>query len=337
MGFLKEHFDLSEFNTFKVKATTRFFIELHEPDAVSVFLASTLFHQHPYFVLGGGSNVLFTKDFDGIIIKPSFKGIEKTGENDDTITIKVGAGENWDGLVNTCVRNGWAGIENLSWIPGTVGASPVQNIGAYGVEIMDFIHLVEGYLLETGEEIRLNASECHFSYRNSIFKNGLKNKVLITHVSFNLNKIPEYNTTYPDLKKEMENYDEVTIENIRQAIINIRKNKLPDPAVTGNAGSFFKNPVVTGQQAHTLLQFYHNMPAYKQPDGTVKLSAAWLIEQSGWKGKSYGKAGTHPMQPLILVNHGGASGNEILSCAEKIRKAVMNIFGIRLDMEVNVI
>jgi UDP-N-acetylmuramate dehydrogenase len=320
-----------------VAVNARFFIEITDTVSAKDFLASDLVHKYPPFVLGGGSNVVFTKDFEGVIIHPVIQGIEKTGEDKETVTVRAGAGEAWDGFVEYCVNNEWGGIENLSLIPGLVGACPVQNIGAYGVEIMHFIDSVEGFLITSGKKIILSANECQFAYRDSIFKGDLKDQVLITHVNFRLNKIHHFNTCYPDLQKELDKYSETSIRNIRLAIIAIRKNKLPDPLVTGNAGSFFKNPVVEKQKVIALQRFYPGMPCYDQPEGTVKLSAAWLIEQSGWKGRNCGKAGTHPKQPLIIINRGGATGMDIVQCARKIQKAVMNHFAIKLDMEVNVL
>jgi len=337
MNPIKEYFPLLNYNTFHVAAAARYFIELTDESSARDFVTSPFCRQHPVFVLGGGSNVLLTKDFDGTVIHPLLTGIEITGENKSMLKLTVGAGENWDGLVQHCVDHNWGGIENLSWIPGLVGASPVQNIGAYGVEIKDFVEKVEGYRIENGKKFNLPGKECNFSYRNSIFKNELKGKVIITHVTIRLNKDPQFNTGYPELQKEMDGYDDTTLQNIRQAVIKIRKFKLPDPAQTGNAGSFFKNPVVSDGRATDLKRFFPGIPVYKLSDGTCKISAAWLIEQSGWKGKSCGNAGTHTRQPLILINRGRATGEEILLCALKVQKAVMNNFGIRLEMEVNVI
>ena len=337
MSSVKENYALLSYNTFQVAANARYFVELGDIQSVIGFIKSDLSRQFPCFILGGGSNVLFTGDFKGTIVHPVIRGIEKTHEDDDHVIIRAGAGEEWDGLVACCVKNNWGGIENLSWIPGHVGACPVQNIGAYGVEIMDYIHTVEGFMMENGKNILLTAKECKFSYRDSIFKNELKDKVLITHVNFRLNKDPLYNTGYPDLQKEMDGYADTTIQNIRQAIIKIRKYKLPDPSETGNAGSFFKNPIIPEKQADDLHNFYPVMPVYKLPKGFVKLSAAWLIEQSGWKGKICGNVATHHKQPLIIINRGGATGKEILQCALKIRKSVMNNFAIKLEMEVNIL
>jgi UDP-N-acetylmuramate dehydrogenase len=337
MSTIKENFALLDYNTFQIAANARFFIELDDIKAIKDFLSSDLACIQPHFILGGGSNVLFTKDFDGLIIHPVIKGIEKTGENNDTVSIRAGAGEEWDGFVEHCVDHEWGGIENLSMIPGMVGACPVQNIGAYGVEVMDFIDSVEGYMLNDAKMIRLSTEACQFSYRDSIFKKVLKDQVIITHVNFRLFKKHQFKTNYPDLKKELNNYPDTTIKTIRQAIRVIRSSKLPDPAVTGNAGSFFKNPCVNKEHADSLRRYYPGIPEYNCADGSVKLSAAWLIEQCGWKGKTCGKAGIHKKQPLIIINRGGASGDEILRCALKVQKSVMNHFAIKLEMEVNIL
>ena len=337
MSAIKENFALLAYNTFKVAANARFFIELSAIAAVKKFLSSDLAAKQPRFMLGGGSNVLFTKDFEGIVIHPVIYGIEHTGENNDTVSIRVGAGEEWDGFVEHCVNHEWGGIENLSMIPGTVGACPVQNIGAYGVEVMDLIDTVEGYLVDDGKMIRLTARDCQFSYRDSIFKKELKDKVLITHVNFRLFKKHPLKTNYPDLEKELNNYPDTSIKSIRQAIINIRSHKLPNPSVTGNAGSFFKNPIVNKEHANTLRRFYPGIPVYDCSEGLAKLSAAWLIDQCGWKGKIFGNTGTHKKQPLIIINRGGATGAEILQCAQKIQKSVLNHFAIKLEMEVNIL
>lgn len=337
MSLLKENFSLLEYNTFHVAAHARLFVEISSKELAADFLAAGYTAKEPRFVLGGGSNVLFTKDFDGIVIHPVIKGIEKLEEDSEAVVIRVGAGEVWDDFVGYCVQHEWQGLENLSMIPGTVGAGPVQNIGAYGVEVMHYIEWVEGFMIDTGKSVRYSARECKFGYRDSIFKNRLKDQVLITHVVFRLRKESLFQTSYPDLQKELDNYSETTAESIRQAIISIRSTKLPDPHVTGNAGSFFKNPVVPKEKASSLQRFYPAMPGYPQQDGSVKLSAAWLIEQSGWKGKVSGHVATHKRQPLIIINRGGATGEEILQCALKIQKSVMNQFAVKLEMEVNVL
>lgn len=334
---IKENHLLTDYNTFHVSASAKYFVELSNESMVSDFLTSEFHKRGPLFVLGGGSNVLFTKDFEGIIIRPMIYGIDTDHGKGTVVKLKVGAGENWDKFVQYCVDHNLGGIENLSWIPGLVGASPVQNIGAYGVEVKDNVVKVEGYSLETGKKFSLGEKDCRFTYRDSIFKNELKGKVIITHVTFKLFKEPVFNTSYPDLQKEMDEYAETTLHNIRQAIIKIRKYKLPDPAETGNAGSFFKNPVIDADRAADLKRFFPDVPLYQTKDGNYKISAAWLIDRSGWKGRKCGNAGTHNRQPLIIINHGGATGDEIYHCAMKIRKAVMNMFGICLEPEVNIV
>jgi|WetSurMetagenome_2_1015567.scaffolds.fasta_scaffold51840_2 UDP-N-acetylmuramate dehydrogenase len=337
MNPVKEHHALFEYNTFHVHAAARFFVELTDIPSVKEFVKSDLLRNQPFFVLGGGSNVLFTRDFDGVIIRSGIMGMEIIQQDASKVLIKVGAGEEWDGLVAFCVKNEWGGIENLSMIPGLVGACPVQNIGAYGVEVKDHIDSVEGYFLSNGKKFILKAGACQFSYRNSIFKNELKNKVIITHVNFWLHKDPVFNTSYPDFKNELDQYDDTNLGSIRAAIKNIRSIKLPDPAETGNAGSFFKNPIVKKEQVDNLLRFYPSIPVYRYSDECSKLSAAWLIEQTGWKGKIFGNTGTHKKQPLIIINRGGATGQEILECALKIQNAVLNHFAIKLEMEVNIL
>jgi UDP-N-acetylmuramate dehydrogenase len=333
---VQKDFPLLQLNTFKIVANASCYVELKDLSEIGEFLASDLSGTRPRLILGGGSNVLFTKDFDGIIIRPFIKGIEIISENSEFVILKAGAGEDWDGFVAYCVEKDLGGVENLSFIPGTVGASPIQNIGAYGVEVGEVIHSVEGIDLDNGNKVILSADECRFSYRDSIFKNELKGRVVITHVLFRLLKNHIFKTSYPDLSKELDNYSETTINNIRQAVISIRSNKLPDPKVLGNAGSFFKNPVVPKERITSLRRSYPTMPAYTLNNDQIKLSAAWLIEHSGWKGKKFGRTGTFKKQPLIIVNHGGATGDEILQCALKIQKAVMNHFAIKLDLEVNV-
>jgi UDP-N-acetylmuramate dehydrogenase len=337
MHSIIENFPLLDYNTFHVAAMARYFVELTDDKSVTEFLSVTSGKHEPVFVLGAGSNILFTQDFKGTIIHPAIRGIETSADKGSTVIVKVGAGEKWDDFVQYCVDRDLGGIENLSWIPGLVGASPVQNIGAYGMEIKDNVEKVEGYMIGTGKEFSLKGRECQFAYRDSIFKNELKGKVVITHVTFRLNREPVFNTSYPDLRKEIDEYDDTSLHNIRQAIIKIRKLKLPDPSELGNAGSFFKNPVVSIDRVSELKRFYPGIPAYTMTDSLVKISAAWLIEQSGWKGKRYGNTGTHKRQPLIIINHGNATGKEILHCATIIQKAVMNKFGVKLEMEVNII
>jgi len=332
-----ENQSLANLNTFHVEAASRYYLELYNVDDIRQFTASAWNRKGLKLILGGGSNVLFTKNFDGLIIRPRITGIEKTGETADTVFIRAGAGEEWDRLVEYCVNKNLGGLENLSLIPGTAGASPVQNIGAYGTEVSDVLVKVEAIELDSGNEIILDTNDCRFSYRNSIFKQELKNRVIITHVTFRLSKNHRFNTAYPGLQKELDNYPETTIQNIRKAVIKLRRDKLPDPAEIGNAGSFFKNPVITGDQLSFLRTSFPDIPSYDAAPGLVKLSAAWLIEQSGWKGKRLGMTGTYNKQPLIVINYGNATGMEIFECALQIQRAVMNRFALQLDMEVNII
>jgi UDP-N-acetylmuramate dehydrogenase len=337
MMVIKEDFPLGHYNTFHVNANARYFAELQSIQDINEFLNSPVAKILPRFILGGGSNVLFTKDFDGVILHPVISGLEKVSENEHTVWLRVGAGESWDSFVEYCVSHELGGIENLSLIPGTVGASPVQNIGAYGVEAAEVIDSVEGVLLENKTTFLLHSEECRFSYRDSIFKGELKDAVFITHVTFRLQKDHILKTSYPDLEKELDNFDDTNIHTIREAVIAVRKKKLPDPCILGNAGSFFKNPVVSRDKMNSLRHTFPQVKGFAIEGGSFKLSAAWLIEHSGWKGRKLGRAGTYKTQPLILVNHGEATGEEILACAMKIQKAVMNHFAIKLETEVNVL
>lgn len=288
-----------------------------------------------YYILGGGNNILFDKQYNGTIIRPNIKGINIIAEDDDSIIIKAGAGEDWDSFVEYTVDNNWGGIENLSLIPGTVGASPVQNIGAYGAEAKDSILCVEGVFVSSGKTFNLSRAECQFGYRDSIFKSQFKGDAIITHVTFRLNKHPEINITYAPVREAMAKRGCNTIQAVREEIINIRNNKLPDPKVQGNAGSFFKNPEIPAKMFDNLKNKYPNIPSYPLVNGDIKIPAAWLIEQCGWKGKSLGRAAVHHIQPLVLVNNGEATADDILNLAETIISDIKEKFGIELNMEVN--
>ncbi|MBP1667823.1 MAG: UDP-N-acetylenolpyruvoylglucosamine reductase [Bacteroidetes bacterium] len=334
---VRENISLLPYNTFGIDAFARWMAFPRSTEEIKELLDSNKPEWNPKFVLGGGSNVLFTRNYDGLIIHPLIKGIEITQEKNRSVWVRAGCGENWDDFVKWCVEHDLGGLENLSNIPGNVGASPVQNIGAYGVEARDSVDRVELVMLADQKKRTLSARMCRFNYRDSIFKNELKDKCLITHVIFRLTREPVLKTHYPDLEKELDDYPETTIQAIREAIISIRRRKLPDPAETGNAGSFFKNPVVTAQQAHLLKQSHPAMPVYDCGENKAKLSAAWLIEQSHWKGKSKGNVGTHKNQPLVIVNHGGATGTEVVDFARTIQRVVQNHFGILLETEVNIL
>lgn len=333
---IQENISLLPYNTFRVDAWAKYMAFPATTDEI-VFLLKSRHHEfNPKIVLGCGSNILFTRNFEGLIIHPEIKGIEVIKETEDYVLVRAGCAENWDDFVKFCVDNDWGGIENLSLIPGTVGASPVQNIGAYGVEVKDVIEKVEAIIFDKAKNRVFSAKECNFGYRDSIFKKELKHKCVITHVTFRLNKQHIFRTHYPDLEKELDKYPDTTIQYIRDAIISIRKQKLPDPAQLGNAGSFFKNPIVSSDKANEIRRFYPSMPAYKAGENEVKLSAAWLIETTGWKGRKINNVGTFKKQPLVIVNYGNATGKEIIDFAKKIQQAVQQQFGILLEPEVNI-
>ncbi|MGQ8335074.1 UDP-N-acetylmuramate dehydrogenase [Sunxiuqinia sp. A32] len=334
----KEHYSLQQYNTFGIDAKARYFFEFTELEDLMVFQDSnSSFKDLPVLLLGGGSNLLFVNDFNGVVIHSNVPGIKQVNEDRNHVWLEVGAGEDWDAFVDYCVRNDFYGLENLSLIPGNVGAAPVQNIGAYGVEVQDYIDTVKGYDLQTQTEYDVSASECKFAYRNSIFKNELKNRFVVCSVVFRLDKFPEFKLNYGHLKSEVEKYGEVTAQNVRKAVIQIRESKLPDPEEFGNAGSFFKNPVVSNEEAEALKSKHELIPLYPSGDGLTKVAAGWLIEQSGWKGFREGDAGVHEKQALVLVNYGNATGQEIFQLSEKIKQSVFEKFGIELEREVNVI
>jgi UDP-N-acetylmuramate dehydrogenase len=328
---------LKKYNTFGLDQKTDFLITIRsQEEAVSVMKDSGQLKQ-PLFVLGGGSNLLLTNDFKGTMIHPEITGIEIIEKQADHVIISAGAGLVWDDLVKWTVENGYGGLENLSLIPGMTGATPVQNIGAYGVEIKDYIEKVIAVSLENGSIRELNNHECRFGYRDSVFKNELKGKYLITNVWFRLTTEPVLNIQYGSLRDEVHKSGKVSQRNVRQAVIDIRTAKLPDPQQTGNAGSFFKNPVIDLQKSEELLIKYNRVPLYDEPGGGKKLAAGWLIDQCGWRGFRKGDAGVHDKQALVLVNYGSATGQEVLQLSEEIRRSVLEKFGILLDREVEVI
>jgi len=331
-------YSLRKHNTFGTNATSRYYFEFTEPEDLKGYLETTNeWKNREILILGEGSNLLFINDFQGLIINPNIPGIKITYEDRNNIWLEVGAGVKWDDLVEYSVFNCWGGIENLSLIPGKVGAAAVQNIGAYGMEIQNQIESVTGFDLETQTEYTLETSECQYAYRDSIFKNELKNRFVITCVVLKLNKFPEFILNYGDLKAETEKLGAITLRNIRKAVIGIRESKLPDPKVTGNAGSFFKNPIIETSLGEQLIATYPNMPHYPASEGYTKLAAGWLIEQCGWKGFRRGDAGVHEKQALVLVNYGNATGKEIYDLSEEIKQSVQQKFGVELEREVNVI
>lgn len=333
----QENISLRPYNTFGVEARARYFATFKNIDELEELV--THHSQLITLILGGGSNLLFVKDYDGLVLKNEITGVEKISEDEDYVFIKAGAGENWHNLVLYCIKNNWAGIENLSLIPGNTGAAPIQNIGAYGVELQDVFHELTAYHLKEKSNYTFGLKDCQFSYRDSIFKKELKDQFVVTSITLRLNKKPVFHTGYGAVEQELERMgvSEISINAISQAVINIRTTKLPDPKVIPNAGSFFKNPVISNEQFLKLSAENNLMPNYSQPDGRVKLAAGWLIEQCGWKGFRKGDTGCHPKQALVLVNYGNAAGNEIYNLSEEIFQSVKEKFGVMLEREVNVV
>ncbi len=333
-------FSLKKYNTFGVDVKTDVFIEFTSlAELKDIFENELLNKNQNFLVLGEGSNILFTKNFNGYVLKNSIKGVKIISEDKDSVEIKAGAGEHWDDLVNYCVEQNYWGIENLSLIPGTVGAAPIQNIGAYGAELKDVLVAVEGLSVAELKEMRISREEAKLAYRNSIFKNELKNKFIITHVILQLNKKGKPNLSYSGLSNYFKNtpVDKIDIGQIRKAVIEIRRSKLPDPAQLGNAGSFFKNPVVSDSIYNKLKSKYSNIVAFPVGDNRWKIPAGWLIENAGLKGIKIGDAGTYEKQALVIVNYGKSTGKEILELAKLIQKTVKEKFNIELEPEVNII
>ncbi len=292
----------------------------------------------PQLILGGGSNILLTKNIDGLVVKVEIRGINEVKEDATHVYVRAGAGENWHEFVQYTMQRNWGGLENLSLIPGNVGAAPIQNIGAYGVELKDVFYELEAYDRKENKVFAFGLNDCKFEYRDSIFKSARKGRYIILNVTFILNKYPVLSTHYGAIREELKKMgiQSPTIQDVSQAVIKIRRSKLPDPAEIGNAGSFFKNPVVDQAKFLALTEKYPEMPAYPHEDQSVKLAAGWLIEECGWKGYRKGDAGVHVNQALVLVNYGKATGREILELSDKILKSVHNKFGISLELEVNV-
>lgn len=290
-----------------------------------------------WYVLGGGNNILFTRDYDGTLLTPAARGIALAADLGDEVLVRAEAGVEWDDLVAWSVERELWGLENLSLIPGTVGAAPVQNIGAYGREAKDAIEQVELFCPETLNTLVLAGAHCGFGYRDSIFKRELRGRAIITAVTFRLSRTPRPSLDYGDVRREVEARGGATLRNIRGAICAIRRAKLPDTAVTGNAGSFFKNPVVDAEVAGRLREQYPDMPLYPAPEGRVKLAAGWLIDRAGMKGRCEGSVGVHDRQALVLVNRGGATGAEVLVFARRVQAEVQKKFGVEIETEVNVL
>jgi len=332
-----EKFDLKPYNTFGIRAKADSFFEFTETDDLLAFIGNKQIPSD-FFVIGGGSNLLFVSDFNGLIIYPNIPGISIKDEDRNHVYVEAGAGVVWDDLIDYAVKCGFGGVENLSNIPGKVGASPVQNIGAYGVEVKDCIHSVKGVFVDNGQQFEFVNDECRFGYRDSIFKNELKNKIVVTSVTYKLDKFPEFNLEYGALKHEVESFGEVNLQNIRRSVIQIRDSKLPDPKLLGNAGSFFKNPVIEPEIVDRLKSKFGNFPVYEsQEAGKLKVAAGWLIDQCGWKGYRDGDVGVHKDQALVLVNYGNASGHDVVNLSQKIQNSVFEKFGISISPEVNII
>lgn len=327
-------YSLLPFNTFGIEAKAANFIEFESEEELLELVAQGI--NSPLLVIGGGSNLLFLRDFDGTILHSRISGVEVVVESEENVFLRVGSGMKWDDLVKYTIEQGWQGLENLSAIPGEVGASAVQNIGAYGVEAGEFIERVDTISLADGTKHCFSQSDCNFAYRDSIFKREAKGMYVVTYVTFRLRKKPEYKVTYGNLRQRVEQLGGLSPANISQAVREIRDAKLPNPEELGNAGSFFMNPVVEPSVAETLLKEYPEMPQYKA-DGGIKLSAAWLIEQCGWKGKRIGNVGAYENQALVLVNYGGATGQEVIELSDAISLAVKDKFGVQLNKEVNAI
>lgn len=332
-----QNYSLLAHNTFGIESVAKRFVEYSSEEELIKFIESNIQEKQNLFHIGGGSNLLFVSDYDGTILHSAVKGIEVIDEDELTVSVRVGAGEVWDEFVACAVSRDWYGVENLSYIPGEVGASAVQNIGAYGVEAKDFIQYVETVDLNDGSKRVLTNAQCKYSYRKSVFKSEFKGMYAVTHVVFRLSKIFDPVLEYGNIRSCIPANVELTASVLRNTIIEIRKTKLPDPAIQGNAGSFFMNPVVTKAKFETLIKLYPNMPYYQLDSGDVKIPAGWMIEQCEWKGRGFNKASVHNRQALVIVNLGGASGKDILRLCEAVRVSVNDKFGIELTPEVNIV
>ncbi len=336
---IQKNYPLKNLNTFGLDAKAQLFANVKSEEQLQLLLTDENFKDLPKFILGGGSNILLKSDFEGLVIKISIPGIEIVEEYDDSVLIKAGAGELWHDLVLFSVGRNLGGIENLSLIPGTVGAAPMQNIGAYGQEISDTFEKLEGFYSGNGKKEVFEKGQCKFGYRNSIFKIELKNKFVITSVFLRLNKNPELKLDYGTIRQEIDKLEkkEIAVADVSEVICKIRQSKLPDPKQIGNAGSFFKNPEVTQEQFNNLKTKYPEIVGYPIDDKKVKLAGGWLIENCGWKGKKIGKVGSHLKQALVLVNYGDANGTDILNLAKDIKDSVFEKFNVMLEEEINII
>lgn len=340
MFTIEKNVSLKPYNTFGIEAKAAEMTKVSSIDDIEELIERRIFEKNR-LILGGGSNILLTKDFNGLVVKNELKGIELVSEDNNHVYVRSGAGEVWHNFVLWCISNNYAGIENLSLIPGNVGASPMQNIGAYGVEIKDTFYELEAVNLETGELKKFNNADCEFGYRESVFKNIYKDRFIITSVTYKLNKRPNFNTSYGAIEQELEKMGvkDLSIKAISDAVIAIRSSKLPDPKKIGNSGSFFKNPVIPNEQYEKLKTQFPNVSAYPAEPDMTKIAAGWLIEQAGWKGKTLGDGtyGVHKLQALVLVNYGGATGQQIYQLSQDIIDSVKEKFGVELHREVNIL
>jgi UDP-N-acetylmuramate dehydrogenase len=336
---LLQNISLKPFNTFGINVFSSFFSAFSNIQELAELLEFSEKEKLNCLTIGGGSNLLFTKDYDGIIIKNELDGIELVREDDSYYFVKAAAGVGWHNFVLHCIENNYGGVENLSLIPGSVGATPLQNIGAYGVELKDVFYELEAFNITTKTITKFSLNDCAFGYRESVFKRQLKGKYIITSVTFKLTKQPVFNTKYGAIEQELEKMGctELSIKNISNAVINIRSSKLPNPKEIGNAGSFFKNPVIDNELYAKLISLYPTIPVYPAPNNKHKLAAGWLIEQCGWKGYRKDDAGCHSKQALVLVNYANASGKEIYDLSSEIVASVQQKFGVDLEREVNII
>ena len=334
---MEENISLKQFNTFGIDVRARYFSPFTSVDQLEELLQDVRSQQ--LLVLGGGSNVLLTKNVDGLVLRNEIKGLEKKQSEDEHVLVTAGAGESWHGVVEYCLANNLGGIENLALIPGSTGAAPMQNIGAYGVELRDVFESLEAYDRVDKKVVEFNAADCNFGYRESVFKNKYKDRFIILRVTLRLTKNHQLNISYGAIRQELESVQvhNPTIQDVAAAVIKIRRSKLPDPEIIGNAGSFFKNPVISKNQFDALKNNYPSIVGFPADDNKVKLAAGWLIEQCGWKGYRKGDAGCHAQQALVLVNFGGASGGEIYDLSEEIKISVKEKFGVDLEREVNII
>jgi UDP-N-acetylmuramate dehydrogenase len=336
---IQRHVNLQSLHTFGIEAFCEYFTEIHSIADFQQLIHNPLYLANKKLILGGGSNVLFTQDFKGLVIKNCLKGIFIVREEKEFVWVKAAAGEEWHGFVLWCIAKGLNGIENLSLIPGCVGASPMQNIGAYGVEIKDVFDSLEAYSMESGERREFDKEACSFGYRESVFKHDLKDQYFITSVTFKLSKVNAANTAYGAIQTELQRMgiDKPTAADVSAAVMAIRRSKLPDPKVMGNAGSFFKNPEVSADMYHQLIAKHPNLVAYALPNGSYKLAAGWLIEHSGLKGFEHGGAAVHQLQALVLVNKNKATGNAVFELSGLVMKKVFDTFGVQLEREVNIV